>query len=394
MSIVVIDLHGDLVKKQMEVLPAAGVDPQRVLLFDATDDVWTPTHNPLAGSGEAHLTVGPFVAALERGSDSWGIQLGESALCGATVLHEAGYSPLEIEALFLNEPFRKSVLAVSRDVYARSFFEGRFENLSSDQQRSWYLALANKLRPILSRPRLRRISGTGDGVAFRRAIDTKGAIVLVSLGSAVLQESAATIGEILVHSLWQTVLARAKVPEAERPKTLLIVDEFQEMGNSIFGQMIAVGRRFGLRLALAHQSQAQLPADLRSIIRNNSALRLLFAPGPVDAGELASELSPLPRHQAYAALMKLSVGQAFVVRRGKEAIPVQMKRPTERRASASQIAEFRHAVLERSARKVVDVDRELQERSDRIAALLSAPSKPVSGKSRSSRRPLMEDFDA
>lgn len=369
MSVIVIDMNGDLVDRLWRRLAAKGVHPDRIFAFDATADGWVPPFNPLLGAGETHRRVGPFVGALRGGAATLGIQVEDIAHSGFTALAEAGYSPLEIDALLANAPFRRSVVAKVSDPYTLAFFE-RYEALTGEQRQTWHLWMANKLRPFTSLTRLRRIFGGGSGEAFRKAADAPGAIVLVSLGVDVLGgEAAGALGRMLVESIWNTVLDRSRLPERERPRTRLVLDEFQQLGDSIFASMVAEGRRFGLSLALAHQSQVQLETSLRSIIRNNSAVRALFAPGPVDAEALAAELAPMPKAEAYAALTALSVGEAYVVRRGERAVAVKAFDSPDPEVSAGSVEALRKAVYARTMLPAAEVDAALAARSAEIAAM-------------------------
>jgi len=374
MSVVVIDMNGDLVARLWKRLAANKISPDRIFSFDATDDEWVPPFNPLRGVGETHRRVQPFISALRGDSASLGVQIEEIAHGCYTALSEAGYSPLELDALLTNEAFRGAVLAKTRDAYALGFFE-KYAALSPEQKQTWHLWISNKQRPFLALNRLRRILGTDGSSAFREAIDTKGAVVLVSLGLDILGEAAGVLGGLIIQNIWNIVLERARLPEKDRPKTRLIIDEFQLMGSGIFASMVAEGRRFGLSLALAHQSQIQLDTSLRALIRNNAAVRLLFAPGPVDAESLVPELSPMQKSEAYAALMNLSVGEAYVARRGETAVGVKVADAPDPRVEASAVSELRLAVCARTMRPVTDVDAELARRAASIAAL-SGPQNP------------------
>ncbi len=372
MSVVVMDMNGDMIARIWRELAAKEVPAERIFLFDATDDDWVPPFNPLAGAGEVHRRVGAFVAALRGDSPTLGVQVEDIAHSSLTALAEAGFSPIELDALLTNTAFRRTVVAKTHDQYARGFFE-RFEDLSHEAKGTWHLWIANKLRPYLAVPRLRRIFGSDGGGAFRHAIDTKGAVVLVSLGIDVLGEAdAGTLGGLIIQMIWNVVLERARLPEKDRPKTRLFIDEFQMTGGQIFATMIAVGRRLGLSLALAHQSQVQLDPSLRAIIRNNAAVRLLFAPGPVDAEGLSAELAPKPKAEAFAALMGLSVGEAYVARRGETAAAVKTLDAPDPTVDESAVRALRSAVCERSMLPVAKVEAALLERAASIRALTAS----------------------
>ncbi len=368
MSIVSLDRVGDLNERLALRLFASGFDPKNLYLLDPTRDDYVLPWNCFQGQGEIATRVGPFQGAVKRRADSWGVQIDETFNAAGTVAVEAGLSPLEMEPLLTNAAFRAHVLAKVEDSYALSFFK-RFEALSKEHQQTWALAILNKLSPYLSNKRLRRVLSGNSSFDLKRVIDTPGAVLLVTLGADKLQGSADVLGELLISGIWNAAVARADLPEDKRPYTRLFVDEFQNFGQSIFEAIIAEGRRFRVNLTLCHQSQSQLTPSLRHIIRNNAAVRVLFAPGPVDAGELASELSPLPKKEAYAELMELRTGECFVVRRGHGAVRTRTPNPPDPKVSQEGFAAFLAASNHANARLVSEVDAELATRVAEIEAM-------------------------
>lgn len=384
-TVVILDLHGDLSSLILTSLAGNEVDPARVIYWDLASDAHLPSLNPLASGGDVHRRVSTMVTAIKRRSDSWGVQLDQSLRAILTALAEQGYSLMEVEAALSNIGFRAALKRRTNDDYVRTFLE-RFDALSSDQQQTQLLAVSNKLTPYTADPRMRRLLGSGDIGQLRAALDTPGKIVIIAIPGYALGEMSGVLGEMLINTIWTTVLSRAKSIASRRVPIRLVVDEFQNATSEQFGAMVTEGRRFGLSLTLSHQSQAQLPSSLRALIRNNSAVRVLLAPGVVDAGELATELAPLSHSDAVHEFMGLGVGEAFVVRRGEQAERVMLPNVESPRVSHEALARYIEVAQGESCRRIAEIDTELTERAESISKLGQA-SQPGKKEVRHERRP-------
>jgi hypothetical protein len=72
-----------------------------------------------------------------------------------------------------------------------------------------------------------------------------------------------------------------------QPTPLLIVDEFQSFGTTVFSPILAEARKYGLCLTLAHQFAAQLTEQARAAILGNASTFLVLKISPEDAEPLA-----------------------------------------------------------------------------------------------------------
>lgn len=358
MSLIVLDHHGDLADLVLASLVASEVDVERVLFFDFANGSYSPTINPLVGDGPVHGRVGLVMSAIARTVDSLGVQTTETLQSVLVALAENGFSLLEVDRALSDPSFRTQLLQSTIDHYAQGFLD-RFSALSEELRKIQLRAVLNKLTPLISDPRMRRIIGAGSLEQLKAAVDTTGTVVILCIPGYALGNLAGLLGEVVLGAIWNTVLARASVPAAKRPLTRLVVDEFQLAAGEQFGSMVTEGRRFGLSMVLAHQSQAQVAPTLRALIRNNSAVRLLLSPGVVDAGELAGELAPLPHTEAANELMALKTGEAFLVRRGQRALKILTENVVAPSVSEDELESFRLAAIQNACRPNCDIDAEV-----------------------------------
>ena len=153
-------------------------------------------------------------------------------------------------------------------------------------------------------------------------------------------------------------MARVNIPEQRRNPVRLYIDEFESMASEAFEGLIAEGRRFKLSLVLSHQNLAQLPAKLRTVVRNNVGLQALFGCGYQDAKEFSGEL---PEGFTAQDLAGLAPGEVLLLVRGGEAqhFQVELSRSS---VAAATLAAYRKGILERIGTPAAEVAARLAER--------------------------------
>lgn len=375
---VVVDLRGDLVDRVLRrlagTLPPAGI-AARLVLLDLRDGRHVTPFNPLGGSGESFSRALYVLSVLRLEADSWGVQLEETLRNCLLALAEAEWTLLEVEPLLSNAAFRASVLESVTDPYVRGFFR-RYGELSAEKQQGWRLPVLNKVTPLLSIPALRRLFGLRATLPLAEILNgPPGAILLIALGVDRLHEAAHLAGGLIVSAIQSAVMARVDTPEAARKPVMLYVDEFEQMATDRFAQIVAEGRRFGLGLTLSHQNLAQVPSSLREVIRNNVQTQVLFQTGALDAAELAREvISPHAAEEVRGALMRLQVGEAYVVPRGRESMRVKVPLTSDPPVAAARLAAARAAGYRRFAVPTESADAELAARLEYLEGLDGAIS--------------------
>jgi hypothetical protein len=173
--------------------------------------------------------------------------------------------------------------------------------------------IQNKLGALLADPTLFRILVAPQvDLRFRSLMDD-GKILLVNLAKGRLgEDSATTLGGLLVSVIGLAALSRADVPTNNRRPFFLYVDEFQTFTTLAFVNMMSELRKYGLGLTLAHQHFHQLEPDVRHAVLGNAGTLISFRVGPEDATILAHEFQPtfnvvdllnLPNRNFYLKLM-------------------------------------------------------------------------------------------
>lgn len=160
--------------------------------------------------------------------------------------------------------------------------------------------LISKFDPLIGDPTVRRIIGTCESdVTMQPALN--GRSIVVSLPQSRLTEGGTvTLGALLLERLWAGARTRRDV---SCPIDVFI-DEWQKLPSPAIPQMLAEGRKFGIRLRLANQHLAQLTEAQREAVLANTGLIGVFRTSNSDANTLdrrfptvpTSTMQTLPKH--------------------------------------------------------------------------------------------------
>lgn len=321
-SFVILDLRGDLVSAALE-LCSGHVDPQRVKIIDLREKFKPFGFNPLYGSGEPYFRALSVYEAVAKESDSWGVQLAETLRNGLMILAENKEPITRLESLFADAPYRNSCIKGSESDSLIGFWT-RFSELSADRQAALAMPVMNKVSLLLATKTLRQILGCPSPIDLERHLNSRGSITLISLAFDELHGAGRMMGNLVLSSICREVFARVNVPEANRQKIRLYVDEFEHFGSQEFETILAEGRRFGLSLVLSHQTLAQVSPKLRSLILGNVGTKIIFGTAREDGNTMNRDLFIKPT--AYDFSM-LGVGEAILWRRGREPIELEVNEP-------------------------------------------------------------------
>ena len=311
-----IDPHGDLVEGVWEAVPSSLRD--RVVYLNAPDTAQRYGYNPLrrVRDDKIPLAASGLLEALKKlwGEKAWGVRMEHVLRSTLYALLERDSSTLpDILRLYADERFRKKVIRGIRNETVYQFWKDEFEKYPWRYRAEAVAPIQNKLGALLSDPTLHRILVAPNVDLHFRTLMDEGGVLLINLAKGRLgEDSATTLGGLLVSTLGLAALSRADVPEAERRPFFLYVDEFQTFTTLSFVNMMSELRKYGLGLTLAHQHLDQLEPEVRHAVLGNAATLISFRVGPEDAPILAREFQPtfdvedllnLPNRHIYLKLM-------------------------------------------------------------------------------------------
>ncbi|MDQ0466221.1 energy-coupling factor transporter ATP-binding protein EcfA2 [Caulobacter ginsengisoli] len=310
-----IDPHGDMVERIAATVPPAFA--HRIRYLNAPDPTQPFGYNPLrrVRDDKIPLAASGLLETLKKlWPEAWGVRM-EHVLRNSlyTLIGREGSTLPDLLRLYADKKYRRQVTAGVRNETVRRFWTDEFEHYPDRYKLEVVAPIQNKLGALLSDPTLYRILvAPKEELRFRSLMD-EGAVLLVNLSKGQLgEDSATTLGGLLVSTIGLAALSRAEVPAQERRPFFLYVDEFQSFTTLSFVNMLSELRKYGLGLTLAHQHFHQLDPDVRHAVLGNAATLVSFRVGPEDAMILAREFQPtfgvedlinLPNQHIYLKLM-------------------------------------------------------------------------------------------
>lgn len=310
-SAVVIDPKATLVSDILERLPKER--DSDVVILDPSQAGQAVSINPfdlvkfgVPAELVADMLLGIFQEIFE---DSWGIYTQDILSHSFHTLAKVDSSTLiDLPKLLTNKAFRHDLLNGISDPFLLDFWQG-YDTLSDSARQTMISPVLNKFRGVLLRPALRTILGTSSGEFSLKDIFDKPRLLLVPLNKGLIgTENAKFIGAILLGSLYQLTLLRAK--ETVRKPVFIYIDEVADYLKLPvpLEDALSMSRSLGVGYILANQFSKQLPTQLRESIYANCHNQIIFGLSMNEAKEVARlvpELSSedfyqLPPFQVYA----------------------------------------------------------------------------------------------
>jgi hypothetical protein len=291
----VIDPHGDLIEETKGFLAEYYHETQDERIFDRVVIV-DPTQSTV---GFNVLEVPPGVSPIEQAQElimvfkriwanSWGPRMEELMRNALLSLSLAGLTLGHLSEFLTSQPFRSQVMANVHHPIATPYFE-RFDSMSRAAQLQWSDPVTNKVNTFMADERIHQMLSVPKSTFTLRDIMDNKKILLLKLNKGKLRESADLLGSLFLAKIQLAAFSRTDIPEGERVPFYLYIDEFQNYATESFSVVLSEARKYRLPLILAHQTLAQIPPDLRSIILGNTGIQVYFRMNRKDAELLAKE---------------------------------------------------------------------------------------------------------
>jgi hypothetical protein len=296
-SVIVIDPHGDLVDNCLATLPPHRLRDTYVL--DMLDEGYPFGINLFGLAGrpqsarEQSQAVDRVMHVLEvLWSDVLTQQYLPNYVRTATIalINTPGLTLLDMHRFLLDKSFRDGVLRAVPDPMVHAFWR-EHDALKPAAQTARIQSLLNKLGAIfIGRDLIQRIMGQPTTISFRKAVERR-EIVFIKLPINQLEQDAKLLGAVILAQISAALFSFADLPERERPGFSLYVDEFQNFATPDFARMFTEGRKFGMRVTLAHQLRGQLPDYLQDATAS-ARTKICFQLKADDAREMAQYFPP------------------------------------------------------------------------------------------------------
>lgn len=292
-AVIVIDPHGDLVDDVIAQLPASRIHETYVL--DMNDEEY-PFGVNLFSQGKLtteaqRAVVTNRIAYLFK--MLWPEVEGQQYL--PTILHMATVALLSYEGatlghlyqLLVDDSFRAKVLSnPGIDQSVKRWWQLEYDKLGS--KRDTVIApLTRRLHMIITgRPLVSNIvTQPRTTISFRRAIENR-EVILIKLPIKGMKDEASFVGKLIGAQLAAAVFSFGDLPPERRPGVSIYVDEFSHFAIPDFAEIFSEGRKFGVKVTLAHQWRTQLPEYIREATKT-ARNKIVFQLGADDAKEMA-----------------------------------------------------------------------------------------------------------
>jgi hypothetical protein len=309
--VVAIDLHGDLVPAIVARLGDAHRD--RVVAVDAGE-------RPVAGiaalapDADDDRAAAFFVAAVKRlttdGSELyWGFRLERLFDAFVRLARESGGSLLDVYDLLTSPERRESARLATRRPELGRFLDEVEPVVRRNPEFLW--PAATRLSKVVLVPALAELLAPADGGLAVEALLAAGRSLLVRLPLARLgPEAASFAGTLVLARVFLGLVARGTGGPAPSP-VMVVLDEVQAFSAPLVAELLAEGRKFGLRSVVATQYPERLAPELRHAAAG-VATRLVVFRVPVASVAEAGAWLGLPPVDASRVLTELPTGRAVV----------------------------------------------------------------------------------
>ncbi len=324
-SMIFIDPHGSTAEKLLDFVPQDRV--KDVMYFAPFDTEYPIGFNILedVGYDNRHKVVAGLMGVFERiWADAWSARMQyilQNTLFA--LLEYPGATIIDVNRMLVNKAFREEVVKHVTDPIVAMFWKEEFAGYSDKYTQDATPAIQNKIGQFVSNPLIRNILGQAKSTFdFRQMMDDR-KIIIVNLSKGRMGEAnSALLGSMLVIKIYLAALSRAEespATMAKLPNCYFYVDEFQNVSNRAFENILSESRKYKLCLTIANQYIEQMEEEVRNAVFGNVGTTIIFRVGPMDAQFLEPVFGPtflpedmvgLGRGDIYLNLMIDGVGSA------------------------------------------------------------------------------------
>ena len=377
-GLVLLDPHGDLAASLLRTLPARRLDDVRLL--DLADTDFPFGLNPLdvtLGRGR-DKTCEDLIAIFEHiWASSWGYRMEDIWRCALKTLYEANetvvardpqhgpdqqFTLVDVTALLTHKAFRRLVLGQIRDTDLKLWWQ-RFALWDMRQRNEWTLPVLNKVGNFGGSQVSRRILGQGRSTLDLAAALQSGRIIIVHTAAGVVgADTSALVGATILGLVQVALGSQARLPEVERRRTQVVIDEFQAIPGADYAGMLSELRKFGGVFVLATQSLAHLDRlgqALHATVLSNVGNLFAFGMSAEDAHRIAPELDGTVTEQDLINLEDFTC-YARLTQHGQRLRTFSLSLDPPPTGSPEQEGEIRRRSRELLCRPRAEVEEELQ----------------------------------
>lgn len=305
-----IDPHGDLAKQ------IAQSSPEDAIIWNIADPDCPYGYNPMTRASEKlrPLIASGLIDTLKKQwADAWGARMEHLLRYSILALQDQPRTDVrDIMRMFLDNDFRREVLMYVTNEQVKLFWQIEFPAMNYKNAADGVAPIANKLGAFLAHPVVRRALCEPETPLRLRKIMDEGQILIVNLAKGQLgSDTSNVLGGMITPGLAHAAYSRHSIPEPERRRFFLYVDEFHSFTTDAMVEMLPELRKYGLSLTLANQNLGQIEGDVLDAILGNVGTVIASRFSPLDAPSLSRhfdgveprDLIAMPNYKMMVRLM-------------------------------------------------------------------------------------------
>ena len=295
-----IDPHGSAIETILDVIPEDRIND---VVYFAPFDLENPISFNVFESvdpSKRHLVAQGLLSAFKK---IWGEEKFSDRMehitgnCLLALLEYPGSTILGMTRILTEDGYREDVVSHITDPSVRNFWLNEYGKWDDRFRKDAGAAILNKVGQFTTNPIIRNIVGQPESsIDFRKIMDEK-KILLVNLSVGQIgEQNANLLGSMITTKIYLAALSRADLEKeelAEKPNFYLYIDEFQNLANDSFAQILSEARKYKLNLTIAHQYIEQMPESIRNAVFGNIGTMVTFRVGAQDAELFEKEFSPI-----------------------------------------------------------------------------------------------------
>lgn len=317
-SIVIMDPHGDLAKQCMRMLN----NKKHYIFIDPTlKKGFTPTINPFRLKNRDEETISSATEELVSAFQSilkedFSSNMEVLLTVLIYILLSKGDSGIDELVRILDDENNEDLLEYASTIkskYHRDFMKHDFKKSKFNKTKD---ALSTKLQIFLASPIFRHFV-TGDSTFdLEEALNNKMTIIF-RFPKGKMKKTLEPAAKLIMALIQGIVFRRSDLPEEERPKTVLICDEFQNFFSQISEEILSESGKNNLSIIMAHQYLSQLDTKSRDGVLSGANIHVVGKNSNKDLTSIAKEMGIDP-----ILLKNLKKGEFYVKVGSNEAIKI------------------------------------------------------------------------
>ncbi len=387
-GLAVIDIHGDMVKELIRIIPESR--KKDIIYLDLTDkdfpfglNVLIPGYRFKDKEDADDQITGSLLSVFQRitPKHQWGQRmehiLRNATLTALQIPYPTEITPyislMTIQKLLTDKSYQRQATANLKDPVLKQFWNKEFHLFGTRQQAEVISPLTNKLGEFFTSPPSRNILLQEKSTIDLQKIMDEGKILLVNLSKGELgEERASFFGTLLISLFQMAAYQRARIPENKRRDFYLYIDEFQNFATDRFADLFSEARKFHVFIIPSHQNVAQIEeVKTAEVVLSNSGNIICLQNGPNDEKVILPFMEPevekgqivnLPKYRFFMKVTTETSEDAFT----GETLPLEEKGSDEMARFIITNSRKHHAtprpMVEKQLKKLFGIEDEAEER--------------------------------